>query len=188
MRGLVHEASYPTPLPMKSPVRLPLFLALALAAVLFSPASRADSVRIPKTGDPAFAFNTPSGWEIVYDEFGNVRMTAADHTCALLVTIISDDAPDKTPMNEVAANVIKAAGAPPYSSTEDAVIAGISGKAYLTSIKKPDGMVLGLKVVLAKLDPLHYASQASLTTPNMTTAQVAALDALIQRLQLTGTK
>ena len=164
---------------------LPLLL---FVAVLATGVAQADSVRVPKTGVPAFAFDTPAGWTILYDEFGNLRLTADDHTCALQLSIISDPAIGKTPLSELAAQIMKAAEARPFSKQSPGTIAGRKGTQFFSQITNEKGVAVTLGVTLVKLDASHVASQATMKAEGMSHAQIAALNALIARVRLTGVK
>lgn len=164
-------------------------LLLPLFALLFcAVAARAETVRLPATGTPAYSFNVPDGWIIVYDQYGNLRISAADKSSALLLSMIEDPAVDTTPAAEVAAEIIKSSGAPPYTRTGSGRIAGLAADAFYTQLVNDKGVTLDFKLEIVKLDPTHYASQATLSVTDMTPAQTGALDALIEDVRFTGPK
>jgi hypothetical protein len=162
---------------------LPLLVVSAL--LLGAVSAMAEAVRLPKTGDPAFAFDVPNGWTTLYDQYGNLRITATERTCFIQLSMITG--PDvERPMPEVAAEIIKSAGAAPYSKTEAGAIAGQAGTKYLTTLTNSNGVRLDFKLVLVKLDSAHYASLAILMVPDVSPDRAAALDVLIGRIRLTG--
>lgn len=144
-------------------------------------------MRLPKSGEPAFAFDAPTGWASLYDEYGNLRLTADDHSCALQLSIIDDPAAGATPLSELAAQVMKAAGAKPYELEVPGAIAGLTGTEFTSEIMNDKGVAIALSVVLVRLDATHVASQATMKTKAMTANQSAALNALVGQVRLTGT-
>jgi hypothetical protein len=163
-----------------------IFLLLTVAFVMLGPASgTAEDVRLPKTGDPAFAVDVPDGWTTLYDEHGNLRIIATDRTCFIQLSMITG-ADVKLPMREVAVEIIKSAGASPFSATEPGAIARQHGTVYMTTLTNPAGLRLDFKLVLAKFDAAHIGSLAVLKAPNLSAARIAALDELIGRIRLTG--
>jgi len=159
---------------------LVLFL-IALAAGV----AQAESVRMPKTGVPAFAFDAPPGWAVLYDEFGNLRLTAQDRASALQLSMIDDPAIENTSLEELAAEIMKAAGAPPFSKQEDGSIAGLNGTTFISQITNDSGVEIVLRVTLVKLDKTHVASQGEMRTTEMTSEQTAAFTSLLGDVRLT---
>ncbi|MGH7025476.1 MAG: hypothetical protein ACREEB_18060 [Caulobacteraceae bacterium] len=160
--------------------------ALCLVVVLglaFAPGVRADPYRLPKDGVPAFVVDAPAGWSVTYDNLGNLQFLAADHSAAIQVTMIALPAKSFA-LSDLAANVFKAAGAPPYSATAPGSIAGRAGQAF-TSMKSTQGLNLDLRLVLVKVDATHTAGLAVIRRPGITAAQQAVLDDLVARVTLT---
>jgi hypothetical protein len=55
-------------------MRWNVLAAIIVAFVLaLASAVQAEPVRIPKTGVPAFSFDAPAGWRIVYDKYDNLK-------------------------------------------------------------------------------------------------------------------
>jgi hypothetical protein len=159
-------------------------LMLCLVA-LAAGAAQAESVRMPKTGVPAFAFDAPPGWTVLYDEYGNLRLTAEDHTSALQLSMIDDPAMETSSLEDLAAEILKAAGAPPFSKQEDGTIAGFDGTTFISQVTNDSGVDVILRVTLVKLDATHVASQGEMRTTEMTGEETEALNSLLGDVRLT---
>jgi hypothetical protein len=165
---------------------LPLTLVFGL---LFAAAAvQAAPVRIPTIGTPAFAFDAPSGWNVLYDDFGNLRLSADDKSSFVLLTIISEPNLANMSLDAVAAAVMKSAGAAPFSSTSPATIGGLAGTSYFSQITAPNGASIGVTVEIVRLDATHAGGLAILKTANMTPGQTASLDALVAQVKLEGAR
>jgi hypothetical protein len=147
-------------------------------------ATQAEPVRIPTTGVPAFAFDAPAGWRITYDQHSNLGFVRA--SVAMQLTVLAD-ADRKRPLDALAAEVIKAAEFPASARQQAGAIAGRAGQTYFTS-KIENGVRTLLDFTLARLDPAHVACLARIKREHAAPAEVAALDALISAVRLTGVK
>ncbi len=169
--------------------RKTLLLPLAMFAVLFyAGTASAETVRLPSSGEPAYSFEVPSGWVVVYDQYGNLRISADDKSCAVLLSMIADPAVDTTPATDVAAEIIKSSGAQPYTRTAPGRIAGLAADAFFSSMVNDKGTNIDFKLEIVKLDSSHFATQAILTTANMSSADTAALEALVDDVRFIGLK
>ncbi len=161
---------------------------LLIVVALATGSAQADSVRVPKTGDPAFAFAVPAGWTIFYDEYGNLRLTALDHSCALQLSMISDASVGKASLPQLAAQIMQAAQAKPFTKKQAAQVAGRNGTEFFSKITNDKGVVIELRVILVRLDASHVASQVAMKGDGITKAERAALDNLIAQVRLTAVK
>jgi hypothetical protein len=161
------------------------FVVLGLTASGVSSA-RADAIRFPATGTPAYAFDLPSGWSATKDDYGNMRVAADDKESALLLSFIVDPSVATATAPEVAAKIIKAAGAAPYTRSEPGSIAGIPGETFITTMSNDKGVVIDMRLVLVKLDSSHYASLAILAARGISASSKAALDALVTQVRFAG--
>lgn len=164
-----------------------LSLLLGVGLVLGSVPSHAETARLPKTGDPAFSVDVPTGWTYDYDQLGNLQITSGDHSTALQLSMIVDPAVGTTPLSSMATAVFKSAGAEPYSKNEPNTLAGHVGEAFYGNLIL-NTKLLHMEVVLAKLDKSHVACLTTLSRDGATPEQLAALNALIGLIQLSGTQ
>ena len=164
--------------------RTRLTLLFILGAVFAAQAASAAAVREPTTGDPAFAFDLPPGWTASSDAQSALRIADDDHSAFVYLVVMVDP----TSTSNIAADFLAAAGAEPYTATEPGTIAGLPGDAFISRFPGPGGITVALRLVLVKLDPSHCAAQTSVTLPNATPAQIAALTALLAQVRLTGLK
>jgi hypothetical protein len=164
---------------------LSILLGVGLAAG--SVPSHAQTVRLPKTGDPAFLMDVPTGWTYSYDTSGNLQFMPSDHSAVLLLSMIADERVATTTLEAVAANIFQTAGAAPYTREEPGTVVGHTGEAFYGTLTEPQ-VVLQLKVILANLDSTHIAAISTLIRPDATPQQIAALNALIGLVQLSVPK
>jgi hypothetical protein len=170
---------------MSRSLGLSILLGFALAAG--SVPSRAQTVRLPKAGDPAFSVDVPTGWTYSYDTNGNLQFVASDHSAGLQLSMITDQGVAATTLEAVAANVFQTAGATPYTREEPGTVVGHTGEAFYGTLTEPQ-VVLQMKLIMAKLDDTHIAAISSLIRPDATPQQIAALKALIGLVQLSVPK
>ena len=159
-------------------------LLLCVGLALGSVPSRAQTVRLPKVGDPAFSVNVPPGWTYTYDDLGNLQFLASDHSTGLQLSMLTDPAAT-TSLSEDAANVFKGAGAQPYTKSEPSTLVGRPGQAFY-GVLLVNNVPLQMKVILAKIDDSHVGIMVILTQNDDTPEQIAALNALISLVQLSG--
>jgi hypothetical protein len=160
---------------------IPLFL---FWAFLGASAAQAEALRLPVSGVPAFVVNVPPGWTSQYDKWGNLGFIANDHSASLQLSMVADPSVASTSLDDIAANVIKAANASPSSRSEPGTILAYAGRTYYSGMTIRNTH-LNLKFVIAKIDDTHAAVISFITRDNMTDAQQAQLDALLGDVQLT---
>jgi len=154
-----------------------IWLAAALSLGAAATAA-ADTYRVPKTGAPALTATLPSGWSGGYDAAGNLHLTPDDHSGAVMLSMTTDPSVAGVPVPTLAAGVFKAIGAPPYSATAPASLAGIAGSAFAGSFTNSAGVVLDVRLVIAKLDGSHQAFLLTLKPHGQADAQATAVDTL----------
>ena len=160
-------------------------LALTLGwRLVVAPFASAEELRLPRAGGPAIAVDVPEHWTSRYDELGNLQITAEDKSCALQLSIVTAPEPDKPALSVIAAGIVTGSGAAPYSRTEPTVVGGVASDAYVSMMTLPGGTVLDERVVVIKLDHVHYAVAATLAVPNLTPVQTANLNVLVSRIRL----
>ncbi len=164
-----------------------LSLLLGAGLVLGSAPSHTETVHLPKTGVPAFSVDVPTGWTYDYDQSGNLQFTSGDHSTALQLSMIVDPSVGTTPLSSMATLVFESAGAEPYSKNEPSTLAGHAGEAFYGNLII-NNKLLHMEVVLAKLDNSHAACLTTLSRDGATPEQLAALNALIGLIQLSGTQ
>jgi hypothetical protein len=159
-------------------------LALATAdALTGAPAARADVYRVPASGSPALAVDAPAGWKGEADPQGRIVLTASDGSGILELILIAD--PKLATMKEadMAAELFKSLGVPPYTRSEPDAIGGVRGQAFIGG-KAGNGGAVGLRLVLVRLDPTRMALMVETTRQPLTAARSAALKQLIGRISL----
>jgi hypothetical protein len=169
---------------MLRPARLILAQALILAILAFSAAGSpalAAEVRSPASGSPAFVID--AGDFIVNNDEGNLQLFLPDKSGFLQLTIIAVDNLGSYTDEALAAEILKAAGAPPATRQDTVVVAGVKGTAFYTPMKAND-LTANMRVVILRLDATHLAVEADLIVEGAGAGQQAALKALIGRLRI----
>ena len=159
-----------------------LFLAAAVSAFALAAApAQAGVEHQPPTGTPAYEVDVPDGWQVTRDDQGNLYLLAADHSGGLVLNMVADIDTASISLDDLAAQSMVAAQAPPVSRKEPGSVGGISGMAYYSSIPEPSGAV-SLKLILVKVDASHVASEGRILNNSATADQAAAVDALAARV------
>ncbi|HWE46040.1 MAG TPA: hypothetical protein VG407_08420 [Caulobacteraceae bacterium] len=162
-----------------------LFLAAALSAplaafTLVAAPAQAGIEHQPQSGTPAYEVDVPADWIVNRDESGNLYLLAPDHSGGVVLNVVAVDTTSLS-LDDLAAQSMKVAGAPPASKQSADSIGGVGGTAYYSSIPEPDGAV-SVKMVLAKLDAGHVASEGVIRNSAITPAQDDALNALVAKV------
>ena len=161
---------------------------IVLAFVLMlSPAAQAESVRIPKEGSPAFAFDAPPGWRIVYDEYNNLQFFDPANSAMLQLNVMAGPEMQGASLEDLAAAVLKAGTFPPYTHQEVGSISGRAGQTFSAS-KPSNGIQLITDLTLVRLDETHVATLTRMKRSDVKPAALSALEALIAKVQMTGVK
>ena len=135
------------------------FLAALGAAVLFSVSARAEVIRFPETGSPAFVITTPDGWTHEPDGDGNMLLIAGNKTASYALTIGSYDGT----LDDLATGAMKTAGAQPPQQMGPTSISGYRGYMYDSSMVNPAGVHVNVHMVAVKTDAAHMATITMLT-------------------------
>jgi hypothetical protein len=160
--------------------RLPFAAALAALALIAAPAW-AGVEHQPESGTPAFEIDVPDGYQLSRDGDGNLYLLANDHSGGIVLNIVAADGAGAMNLDELAAQSMTVAKAPPPSRQEPGQIGGVRGITYYSSIPA-DGGTVSVKLTLVKLDANHVASDAEIRSATITAAQSAAIDALAARV------
>ncbi|MDE2184144.1 MAG: hypothetical protein KGJ78_14085 [Alphaproteobacteria bacterium] len=155
-----------------------VFALALLFGPIFAAGAQAETWRLPRQGVPAFVVDAPAGWTGGYDQYDNLQFTALDHSSAVQFSIIAGQDAATTPAEDIAAGIFRTAGAPPYERSESGSIAGRAGTAFVGTLPEKSGN-LDLRVVLVKVDSMHFFCLTTLTAPQITADQRAAMEALI---------
>jgi hypothetical protein len=167
-----------------------LSILLGVGLLLGIAPSHAQTLRVPKVGNPALSVNVAAGWTSSYDQYGNLQIYSSDRSVNLQLSMVAaalGGAPTLNTLNDAAAGIFKTAGAQPYTRSEPSMLAGQLGMAYYGTLNS-NNVVFNLKVVLAEVDSSHLACLTTITRQNATLAELASLDALVGTVQLSGAK
>lgn len=164
-------------------------VALGMSPALgLAPGAGAQSMRHPKTGEPAMVLDLPAGWTPHYNERGHLEYYSADLTRCINLAMMVDERFASKSLAEVAAATLKEDGLPPYTHTQDGSIADRAGEAFLSTVNYGDQMSVSTLLVLVRLSPSTVASLARVTREGLTAAQEAEIDDAIRRIRFEGVK
>ena len=153
---------------------------LAVAVLAFvgacgspAPTSPARTVRFPTTGAPAFVVDLPAGWATSTDKWNNFRIVADDGCCTVQLSMINDPATLGEPIEQQAADILKAAGAPPYTMRVYDALGGLPAQTFIT---KTSNGTSDLSVTIAQVDAGHLAVAARVTPKDQDDAKTKTKD------------
>ena len=166
-------------------------LVLGLVAVLaFVSAlgAEAQTLRIPKTGEPALALAMPTNWTAKYDDLGNLQYSSADRSLNIQLSVIDDPEVTTATLAEVAASIFKEGGIPAYTRSAPGSIDGRKGETFFTKKTYGSNGTVVFEVTLVKIDSRHIASMGRVTLDGLTAAQLAPLDGIVRQVKIIGAK
>ncbi len=164
--------------------RLPILA--ALCATLFAiQAAVAGDVRFPATGNPAFSFRMPDDWTTEQDGPDSLLLVSGDHSTSFSLTLdTSDDPLDDDILDEIARVALKVAKTDPAKSKKPASISGFPGFSYTTTTTNKAGILIGLTLILVRIDATHLASCTKIEAANNSPGQRKAADAVLRSMML----
>ena len=167
--------------------RLVLGFVVALALVATSGA-KAQTLRIPKDGEPALALAMPTNWTAKYDDLGNLQYSSADRSLNIQLSVIDDPAVMTATLAEVAASIFKEGNIPAYARSAPGAIDGRKGETFFTKKTYGDSGTVVFEVTLVKIDSQHIASMGRVTRDGLTAAQLAPLDGVVRQVRIIGAR
>ncbi|HJW39613.1 MAG TPA: hypothetical protein VJ476_00120 [Rhizomicrobium sp.] len=158
------------------------FLAALGAAVFFSMPVRAEQVRFPQTGAPAFVITTPDGWTHQPDGDGNMLLISGNKTASYALTIGSYSGN----LDDLATGAMKAAGANAPQQMGPTIISGFRGYEYDSSMVNPSGVHVNVHMVAVKTDAGHMASVTMLTVDGIASEDYQAAQSVLANTSIVG--
>ena len=162
---------------------LAVCFALALSLVLTN--ARAEILRQPPTGNPAFVVQTPDGWTGAMDAHSNLQISAPDKSVIVQYNLIANPTVATMQPDAVAKAVFEAAHLPPYASTEPDAIAGVAGTAYIGQTTSGTALI-DVRLIVARLDADHYALICEIKRRDISAASAASMAAMVAGTTVTG--
>lgn len=164
-------------------------LAVALLFVcLGAVAARADDIRFPKDGSPAFLIKLPDGWISHEDQFNGIQLLPSDHRTLVYLSMVRDPQYKDKPLMDLALAIGKPSNITEFPKQEPGAISGHSGTTFIGKMHNDKGTLLDVKMVIIPLEPDLWATETLLTSQNLTSAQVEALHTAVDGVSLTGLK
>ncbi len=156
--------------------------AAVLAAMLLCALSaRAETVRFPETGDPAFVITTPDDWTHRPDGSGNLLLIAGNKSASYALTV----GPYKGTLDDLANGAMKTAGANPPQQMGPTKISGYRGYIYDTDLTNPSGVHVNVHMVAVKTGKSGMASITELTIDGIGADDYAAAQSVLTNTQIT---
>jgi hypothetical protein len=163
--------------------RLVLGFVVALAFASAAGAE-AQTLRIPKTGEPALALAMPTNWTAKYDDLGNLQYSSVDRSLNIQLSVIDDPAVTMATLAEVAASIFKEGGIPAYTRSAPGSIDGRKGETFFAKKTYGNDGTVVFEVTLVKIDSGHIASMGRVTLDGLTAAQLAPLDGVVRQVRI----
>jgi hypothetical protein len=167
--------------------RFVLGFAVALAFV-FASGAGAETLRIPKNGEPALALAIPPNWAAKYDNMGNLQYSNADRSLNIQLSMIDDPAVAASTLSEYATDIFKKGGLPAYTRSAPGSIDGRKGETFFTKRTYGNNGTVVFEVTLVKVDSRHIACMGRVTRDGLTVEQLAPLDGIVRQVRLIGAR
>jgi hypothetical protein len=149
-------------------------------------AASAETIRAPLKGEPALAVELPTGWQPTQIDDNNVyALSPGSKTMLQLSMVRADDLANYT-LAQVAAIILKAAGAKPYSSTRPGMVLGRTGAVFLSELVNNNGVHMAANLHITRLDKAHAASIITVIADSASDQDRADLAALEAKIRLIG--
>jgi hypothetical protein len=162
------------------------------AALLFvclgAVAARADDIRFPKEGSPAFLIKLPAGWTSHEDRYNGIQLLPGDHRTLVYLSMVRDPLYKDKPLMDLALAIGKPSNIKEFPKQEPAAISGHSGTAFIGKMHNDKGTLLDVKMMIIPLEPDLWATETLLTSQNLSSAQVEALHQAVNGVSLIGLK
>ena len=154
-----------------------LWFVAACAAVLFASTSvRAELVRFPETGTPAFVISTPDGWTHQPDGDGNMLLIAGNKTASYALTVGTYDGT----LDDLAVVAMKAAGAKPPQMMGPTAISGFRGYIYDSDMMNQAGIHVNVHMVAVKVGTGNIATVTMLSVDGIGSDDYTAAKSVLQ--------
>lgn len=171
-------------------MKLPMFvraLAMAAFAMVITVSAQAETLRAPAAGTPALAVDVPTGWVITKADDNNAFARGPRSTVILQLSMMPGDDVASLTLAAAAAEVLKSAGAKPYSRTQPGTVAGHAGETFFSEMTNDKGVRIFVVGDFARLDSTHIGMILTLTVAVDANPQdQAALAALKANVRLIG--
>lgn len=165
-----------------------VLVASAVLALVSAAVAEAQTLRIPKAGEPALALAVPPNWTAKYDDQGNLNYSNVDRSLNIQLAVIDEPAFQATTLSEVAATIFHESGIPAHTRSAPGTIDGHKGETFFTAKTYGSNGTLVFEVTLVKIDRRHVASMGRVTRDGLTTAQLAPLDGIVRQVRIIGAK
>ncbi|HUO89543.1 MAG TPA: hypothetical protein VMU08_10240 [Rhizomicrobium sp.] len=161
-----------------------ILLAAAFAAAAGANA-RAEVVRFPETGYPAFVVTTPDGWTHQPDGDGNMLLVAGDRSASYALTISHYVGT----LDALAVEAMKVAKANPPQQMGPTSISGWYGYMYDSDMTNPSGIHVYVHMVALKIGGDSIGSITRLTIDGIAPGDYAAAQSVLANTRIeTGEK
>lgn len=166
------------------------FLASLALAFLLAAASvaQAEMVRVPKSGEPAYAFEAPLGWEVIAKAPAAVRLASVIGHTALELSIVDSAEVAAMPLSAIAGDLLRLAHLPPSSLSQPGSIAGHGGESYAVHGRNDKDVPLTAVLTVAKLDATHVATMMWVAAEGISPTEAAELEHLVGAVRIVGVR
>ena len=100
---------------------------LFVFACLCAGSTRAEDIRFPKQGSPAFMISLPSGWTGHEDQYNGIQLLPADHRTLVYLSLVRDPQYKDKPLMDLALAIGKPSNISTFPKQEPASISGRNG-------------------------------------------------------------
>jgi len=161
---------------------------LVVFACLIAGSARAEAIRFPKEGSPAFMITLPAGWIAHEDQYNGIQLLPTDHRTLVYLSMVRDAQYTGKPLMDLALAIGKPSNISVFPKQEPTSISGRDGTAFIGQMKNDKGTLLDVRMMIIPLEPDLWATETLLTSQNLNSTQVDALKEAVNGVSLIGVK
>jgi hypothetical protein len=154
---------------------------LIIGLAMLAGVARAETVRAPQTGSPAFVIDVPADWTA---KDGGDAVSIAPEGGGVLLTLAVF--PTDSSCNQIAAEEMKYLSVEPSSVSAPGAIWGHAGTVYAARV--PGSNTLTVRVACARIDAAHAAVELEAPDTTASADQVRRLRELAATARLEGVR
>jgi hypothetical protein len=174
---------------MKSMQVLTRLAAAVIALALTAGLAAAKDLRFPDKGDVAYMLHIGDDWGMQPDDSGNLILRAPGNFAGMSLSVIQDAASAKAPRDDVAAAILRAANAQPFSRHEPSTIGSVKAEAYYSTMSNANNVNLAVKLIIVQVGSTHVVTETIITSAGgLSPANQKILDDTLRGITLTGVK
>ena len=161
---------------------------LFVFACLAAGSARAEDIRFPKEGSPAFMISLPAGWTAHEDQYNGIQLIPTDHRTLVYLSMVRDPQYTGKPLMDLALAIGKPSNITEFPKQEPTSISGHNGTTFIGQMKNDKGTLLDVKMMIIPLEKDLWATETLLTSQGLNSTQTDELNQAVRGITLTDAK